>query len=119
MSILTNYLKLQKEAEELHSKMKAYEESPEFQREKEFFDKLKGLMEEYKKTNGEVISTLAPNTSDEKTSGRMRKKRKLKVYKNPNTGEVVETRGGNNKTLKSWKEQHGSNVVESWQVDEK
>jgi hypothetical protein len=38
----------------------------------------------------------------------------LKVYKNPHTGEVVETKGGNHKTLKEWKAEHGSATVESW-----
>lgn len=38
----------------------------------------------------------------------------VKVYKNPNTGEVVETKGGNHKTLKEWNAQHGAATVESW-----
>ncbi len=40
--------------------------------------------------------------------------RKLKVYKNPNTGEVVETKGGNRKVLKAWKTEFGAEVVEDW-----
>ena len=43
-----------------------------------------------------------------------RKPRQVKIYKNPNTGEVVETKGGNHKTLKEWKAEHGSATVESW-----
>lgn len=43
-----------------------------------------------------------------------RRARALKVYKNPNNGEVVETKGGNHKVLKAWKEQYGSETVESW-----
>jgi hypothetical protein len=43
-----------------------------------------------------------------------RKPRVLKVYKNPHTGEVVETKGGNHKTLKEWKADQGSATVESW-----
>jgi hypothetical protein len=38
----------------------------------------------------------------------------VKVYKNPHTGEVVETKGGNHKTLKEWKAEYGSDTVESW-----
>lgn len=38
----------------------------------------------------------------------------LKIYKKPHTGEVVETNGGNHKTLKEWKAEHGSATVESW-----
>ncbi|MGY8832516.1 MAG: DNA binding protein, partial [Pseudomonadales bacterium] len=36
------------------------------------------------------------------------------VYKNPNNGEVVETKGGNNKVLKAWKAEHGAAVVDGW-----
>jgi hypothetical protein len=42
------------------------------------------------------------------------KPRQVKIYKNPHTGEVVETKGGNHKTLKEWKAEHGSATVESW-----
>jgi len=34
--------------------------------------------------------------------------------KKPHTGEVVKTKGGNHKTLKDWKAEHGSATVESW-----
>jgi hypothetical protein len=40
--------------------------------------------------------------------------RKMKQYSNPNTGEVIETKGGNHKTLKEWKAKWGGAVVESW-----
>jgi len=38
----------------------------------------------------------------------------IKRYKNPNTGEVIETKGGNHKVLKAWKAEHGNTTVESW-----
>ena len=47
---------------------------------------------------------------------RHRRKRKLKVFKNPHTGEVVETKGGNHKTLKAWKEEYGKETVDAWEV---
>lgn len=43
-----------------------------------------------------------------------RRARVMKVYTNPHNGKIVETKGGNNKTLKAWKEQFGGDVVESW-----
>ena len=43
-----------------------------------------------------------------------RRPREVKVYDNPHTGELVETKGGNHKTLKAWKQQYGGDVVESW-----
>jgi hypothetical protein len=35
------------------------------------------------------------------------------LYK-PHTGKCVKTKGGNHKTLKEWKAEHGSATVESW-----
>lgn len=43
-----------------------------------------------------------------------RRERQLKRYLNPNTNEVVETKGGNHKILKEWKTQFGAELVESW-----
>lgn len=119
MSILARYFQLENEAQELRRKMQTLEDTPEFKREKEFVDKLRRLMDEYNKTNGEVISALAPESSIENTESKRRRKRKLKVYRNPETGEVVETRGGNQKTLKAWKEQYGAETVDSWLIEEK
>ncbi|QFT86794.1 hypothetical protein FIU88_17755 (plasmid) [Halomonas sp. THAF12] len=119
MSMLSRYSQLEQEAAEIRKKLQALEESPQFQQEKEFLDKLKSLMNEYDKSPGEVISTLAPEPTSESPSIKRRKKRKLKVYKNPETGEVVETRGGNQKTLKAWKDQYGSETVDSWIIEEK
>jgi len=45
--------------------------------------------------------------------GGIRKPRQVKVYKNPHTGKVVETKGGNHKTLKEWKAEQGAATVES------
>lgn len=47
-------------------------------------------------------------------SDRPRKQRDTKVYTNPHSGEVVETKGGNHKVLKAWKAQYGNDAVESW-----
>jgi len=65
-----------------------------------------------------VINLLDPQASRRaptvETKTGTRKPRQVKVYRNPNTGEVVETKGGNHKTLKEWKAKHGSEIVESW-----
>lgn len=38
----------------------------------------------------------------------------LKRYKNPFTGEVVETKGFNNKKIRAWKSAYGRDTVETW-----
>jgi hypothetical protein len=52
-------------------------------------------------------------TGDKKT----RRARMVKMYKNPHNGEVIETKGGNHKALKAWKQQYGADAVESWLVN--
>lgn len=80
--------------------------------------KLRKLLEHYGFSLKHIINLLGPQTpargqSAEKPAG-TRKPRELKVYKNPNTGEVIETKGGNHKALKEWKAEHGADVVEGW-----
>jgi hypothetical protein len=80
--------------------------------------KLRDLLAKYGYSLKDVISLLdsqagrrAPATEQKAGS---RKPRQVKAYKNPNSGEVVETKGGNHKTLKEWKAEYGSDTVESW-----
>lgn len=84
----------------------------------EFEEKLRALMAEYGVSLRSLISMLdpQPSTSAALPAGRSgaRKERKLKVYKHPESGEIVETKGGNNKVLKAWKAEYGSDVVEGW-----
>lgn len=86
----------------------------------EFETQIKGLMVQYGKTLADVISILDPEAGGygRRTAARVaapqRKARAVKVYRNPKTGEVVETKGGNHKVLKAWKAEFGNDTVESW-----
>ncbi len=84
----------------------------------EFETKLSALLGEYSYSLKDVINLLDPK-SDRRApvaepQASTRTPRQVKVYKNPNTGDVVETKGGNHKKLKEWKAEHGSDTVESW-----
>ncbi|MBJ2256381.1 MULTISPECIES: histone-like nucleoid-structuring protein, MvaT/MvaU family [Pseudomonas] len=88
-------------------------------REIEFEKKLRDLLGEYGYSLRNIVAILDPQSSSRRapaaaeTKG-TRKARAVKVYKNPHSGEVVETKGGNHKVLKEWKAEHGSDTVESW-----
>ncbi|MDT4865936.1 hypothetical protein FQZ97_1007650 [compost metagenome] len=76
-------------------------------------------MGEYQKSLRDIIALLDPDAKVSKTprttkTTGTKRARKVKQYKNPNTGEVIETKGGNHKTLKEWKAKWGADVVESW-----
>lgn len=61
------------------------------------------------------LAQYIPSTSAAANAGvKKRRARAMKVYKNPHDGSMVETKGGNNKTLKAWKAQYGAETVESW-----
>ncbi|RXU14711.1 histone-like nucleoid-structuring protein, MvaT/MvaU family, partial [Pseudomonas syringae] len=87
-------------------------------REIEFETKLRDLLAEYGYSLRNIVAILDPQSNNRRapaaaeTKG-TRKARAVKVYKNPHSGEVVETKGGNQKVLKEWKAEHGSETVES------
>lgn len=84
----------------------------------EFEEQLRGLMREYGKSLRDVLSILDPSSAASDLKGRQpgaqRKAREFKIYKNPHTGEVVETKGGNHRILRGWKTEFRSDTVESW-----
>jgi hypothetical protein len=66
-----------------------------------------------------VINILDPQAATRKEAPAMAEKVAcracaVEVYKNPHNGEIVETKGGNHKTLKTWKAERGGDEVESW-----
>nr|WP_298415671.1 histone-like nucleoid-structuring protein, MvaT/MvaU family [uncultured Halomonas sp.] len=121
MSLLSEYMKKEQLLKQIQEEMEQMESDQRLTSELEFKERLEALMQEFSKSAADVIDLLQPqerpsSTTKSVATGGNRRKRKLKIYKNPNTGEVVETRGGNQKTLKSWKDEYGADTVESWLV---
>ena len=125
-SVLSDYLKKEQMLKQLQEELHALENNSELKAELEFKERLQALMTEHGKLARDVCELLDPTyrsqpakagkASVSSTDGR--KKRPLKVYKNPHTGEVVETRGGNHKVIQEWKAEFGNEEVVSWVVKE-
>jgi hypothetical protein len=119
MSKLAEFRQLEKHLAEQLQALEALKGDAGLKKEIEFETKLRALLAEYGYSLPNVINLLDPQAGRrrapvaESTSG-TRKPRQVKVYKNPHTGEVVETKGGNHRTLKEWKAEYGSDTVESW-----
>ena len=118
MSKLAEFRQLEKHLAEQLQALEALKGDVGLKKEIEFETKLRALLAEYGYSLPNVINLLDPKAgrrapTTEAKSG-TRKPRQVKVYKNPHTGEVVETKGGNHKTLKEWKAKYGSDTVESW-----
>ncbi|MDG9922401.1 MULTISPECIES: histone-like nucleoid-structuring protein, MvaT/MvaU family [unclassified Pseudomonas] len=116
MSIVAEYKALQAQIAEQQKRLEALKDDEKLKREIEFENKIRSLLGEYGYSLRNVIDLLDPKASKGSVAPvkGARRERTLKVYKNPNNGEVVETKGGNHKVLKAWKEQYGAEKVESW-----
>lgn len=118
MSKLAEYRQLEKHLAEQIQALEALKGDDELKKEIVFETKLRKLLDQYGFSLKHIINLLDPQTNARRQSAApatsTRKPRELKVYKNPNTGEVIETKGGNHKALKEWKGKHGADVVEGW-----
>ncbi|HDS1721689.1 DNA binding protein [Pseudomonas putida] len=118
MSIVQKYRETQATIEQLKKDLASMEGNEGLKQELEFEEKLRGLMGEYGKSLRDVISLLDPEfvkgAIKPAKQASTRQPRKVKVYKNPHNGEVIETKGGNHKTLKEWKAAYGGDTVEGW-----
>jgi DNA-binding protein H-NS len=117
MSRLAEFRQLEKHLAEQLAALEALKDDAGLQQEIEFETKLRNLLAEYGKSLKDVVSIIDPKAGSKAAPApqkNARRARSVKVYKNPHSGEVVETKGGNHKTLKQWKGEYGSDVVESW-----
>ncbi|PXX72408.1 MULTISPECIES: histone-like nucleoid-structuring protein, MvaT/MvaU family [unclassified Pseudomonas] len=120
MSRLAEFRALEQQLAAQLAELESLKNDDGLKREIEFEKKLRDLLNEYGYSLRNIIAILDPHSATRRsTPGAVaekgiRKPRQLKVYKNPHSGEVVETKGGNHKTLKDWKAQYGAQEVESW-----
>src|SRR5471030_1125556 len=118
MSRLAEYRKLEQQLAAQLAELESMKSDSGLKKEIEFETKLRDLLAKYGYSLKDVINLLDPQAGRRapavESKAGSRKPRQLKVYKNPQTGEVVETKGGNHKTLKDWKAKHGASTVESW-----
>lgn len=121
MSLLNEYFQKEQQLKQLQEDLERLQKDQRLKSELDLKDKLEALMKEFNKRPADIIALLDPKAEQRgakapATSVTGRRKRRLKIYKHPKTGEVIETRGGNHKGLRSWKDEFGEETVESWLV---
>nr|WP_232233036.1 histone-like nucleoid-structuring protein, MvaT/MvaU family [Pseudomonas putida] len=120
VSRLAEFRAAEKALQEQIAQLETMKKDASLKREIEFEQKLLGLMKSYDKGLRDIVAILDPKgvKASAKTSTspvkQQRRPRVVKVYENPHTGELIETKGGNHRGLKAWKEQYGAATVESW-----
>lgn len=120
MSLISEYRATEEAIKELQERLKNLSQDDKLKKELEFEGKLRELMAEYQKALPDIVALLDAEGKNRKTTRTVKtqtptkRARRVKQYKNPHTGETIETKGGNHKTLKEWKGKWGSDTVESW-----
>ncbi len=117
MSKLAEFKALEAKLAEQLAQLDALKHDAQLKREIEFEEKLNALLAAYGFSLRDVVSLLDPRASTAVTvtpKAGQRRARVTKVYLNPQTGERIETKGGNHRLLKSWKAQYGEGTVASW-----
>jgi len=121
MSRLAEFRAAEKALQEQLAQLETLKNDAGLKKEIEFEEKLLGLMKHYDKGLRDIVSLLDPGKSTGKLTGKsataapkQRRARVVKVYENPHTGELIETKGGNHRGLKAWKQEHGASTVDSW-----
>lgn len=121
-SMLARYRQIQAQMKSIESEMQKIENDPEFQKEKEFYDKLKSLMGEYDKSSDQVILYLNPGADVVQPKGargpRPGTPRKRFKYVNPHSGEELISASGNHKVLRKWREENPGTDIKGWIVEE-
>ncbi len=119
MSRLAEFRALEQQLAAQLAELESLKNDDGLKREIEFEQKLRNLLGEYGFSLRNIVAILDPQSSSRRapvvaeTRG-TRRARTVKVYKNPHSGEIVETKGGNHKLLKEWKAEYGADTVESW-----
>ena len=119
MSRLAEFRALEQQLAAQLAELEALKNDDSLKKEIEFEQKLRDLLGEYGYSLRNVVAILDPQAATRRAAPvqaekASRKPRQVKVYKNPHTGETIETKGGNHKILKEWKAKWGSDEVESW-----
>ena len=119
MSRLAEFRALEQQLAAQLAELESLKNDDGLKREIEFEHKLRDLLAQYGYSLRNIVAILDPQSASRRAPATFdtkgtRKARAVKVYKNPHSGEVVETKGGNHKLLKEWKAEYGAETVESW-----
>jgi len=118
LSRLAEFRAAEKALQEQLAQLETLKNDAGLKKEIEFEEKLLGLMKTYDKGLRDIIAILDPQKTSSKATApapkQQRRARVVKVYENPHTGELIETKGGNHRGLKAWKQEYGASTVDSW-----
>jgi len=119
MKITMKKNEIEKQIEDLEKKLKDIEQSAAFKQEIALRKAVARFLQKHRCSRKDLIEILEKESSNPlrgkgTPKKSTRKRRALKIYINPETGERVETRGGNHRVLKEWKKNYSLHNVDEW-----
>lgn len=124
MQSITKKAQMEADLDKLRQDIASLEQSESYKNELSLIRAVEKLLHKFGKTKAELIAYLSDGkttkvTTKKAESTNTRKRRKLKIYQNPLTNETIETRGGNHRILKAWKNQYPTQNIEEWIIEER
>lgn len=130
-ALIVEFRRIKDEISQLEDRLGELQADPEFAKEERFDSLVRALLDEYGKSLRDVIEILDPASvrrqsnrgqldllESLKPDDNRRGPRKVQTYKNPHTGEIVKSAGGNHKVLREWKNLYPHTDISSWKVKE-
>jgi hypothetical protein len=116
VSRLAEFRAAEKALQEQMAQLEALKKDAGLKREIEFEQKLVGLMKSYDKSLRDIIAILDPKAVARASSSPQTATPPARGegVSEPAHRRAIETKGGNHRGLKAWKEQYGAATVESW-----
>lgn len=116
-ALLSEYRLKLAQLRQLQSEIASIESNVDFKREQELECKVKALVDEYGYSTQRILSIFGVLGRNAAPATAVKKQvRKVVTYRNPETNEQVEYRGGNHPILAAWRAQYGSSAVSGWVV---
>lgn len=115
MSKYASYVETIDALEELQRKKQQLENDDAVRKVLAFKGRLEELMKEHGVSRADVLQMWdikeGAAGDDKKRNGRP-----MKTFRNPHTGQIVRTQGGNQKDLIAWRQQYGKDAVKDWVI---
>lgn len=117
-SKLKEYQSIKNRIEQMQEQINAIAEDDDFKADLAFLTELENLLEKHGKSKIDTAELLNPRKANDPApfDNKPRKKREPRTYKNPHTGEVVTTSGGNHTVLKQWRADNPDVDLKDWIV---
>lgn len=115
MSIINTYREKERMLRRIQEELSALEEKEELKEELAFKNAVEDVLQQFGKTEADLVALFKAEEPAEAAT-KTRRKRTPTRYKNPETGDVIEVRGGRQKNYQDWIKQYGKERVKSWKI---